>query len=104
MSMEAKTNFLRAWLVRKPNPKTNDLMADIYRSNQFHDLKNRKMVEIELFSREIIKTVQEVEEISEINIAEPASFRAFMPLGLQVPRRDSRSANNFPKLFHRRPQ
>ena len=62
--MEAKTNFLRAWLVRKPNPKTNDLMADIYRSNQFHDLKNRKMVEIELFSREIIKTLENARDLT----------------------------------------
>ena len=58
MSIEAKTNFLRAWLVRKQNPKPNDLMSDIYRSNQFHDLKNRKMVEIELFAREITKTLE----------------------------------------------
>ena len=33
-------------------------MSDIYRSNQFHDLKNRKMVEIELFAREITKTLE----------------------------------------------
>ena len=64
MSIEAKTNFLRAWLVRKQNPKPNDLMSDIYRSNQFHDLKNRKMVEIELFAREITKTLENSRDIT----------------------------------------
>ena len=39
-------------------------MADIYRSNQFHDLKNRKMVEIELFSREIIKTLGNARDLT----------------------------------------
>ena len=64
MSMEAKTNFLRAWLVRKPSTKTSDLMSDIFRSNQFHDLKNRKMVEIELFSREIITTLESARDLT----------------------------------------
>ena len=64
MSIEAKTNFLRAWLVRKQNQKPNDLMSDIYRSNQFHDLKNRKMVEIELFAREITKTLENSRDIT----------------------------------------
>ena len=57
MSIEAKTVFLRGWILRKNVTKQSDVF-NIYRSSQFHDLKNRKMVEIELFCREITKTLE----------------------------------------------
>ena len=41
------------------------------------------------------ESINKVQEVSKINISEPPSFRASTPLSLQVPRRDSRSANNF---------
>ena len=39
------------------------------------------------------EAINKVQEVSKINISEPPSFRASTPLSLQVPRRDSRSAN-----------
>ena len=42
------------------------------------------------------EAINKVQEVSKINISERSSFRASMPLSLQVPRRDSRRANNFP--------
>ena len=50
------------------------------------------VIEITLASSQ--EAINKVQEISKINISEPPSFRASMPLSLQVPRRDSRSANN----------
>ena len=40
------------------------------------------------------EAINKVQEVYKINISEPPSFRASTPLSLQVPRRDSRSANN----------
>ena len=45
------------------------------------------------------EAINKVQEVSKINISEPPSFRASTPLSLQVPRRDSRSANNYEDLW-----